>query len=64
MFAFFFDLCRPVLENANVKCEHYHFLERINIFLMFDENANADVTREQCLTATTFGAVESRAFYK
>ena len=25
-FAFFFDLCRPVLENANVTCEHHHLL--------------------------------------
>ena len=26
VFAFFFDLCRPVLENVNVKCEHHHLL--------------------------------------
>ena len=24
--AFFFDVCRQILENANVKCEHYHLL--------------------------------------
>ena len=25
-FAFSFDLCRHVLENANVKCKHHHLL--------------------------------------
>ena len=25
-FAFFFNLCSPVLENANFKCEHHHLL--------------------------------------
>ena len=25
-FEFFFDLCCPALQNANVKCEYHHFL--------------------------------------
>ena len=45
-FAFVFNICRPVLENANVKCEHDHLLPQ-NPFLTFD--ANADVTCEQGL---------------
>ena len=44
MSAFFFDLCRPVLENANVKCEHLHLLPW-DPFLSF--SPNADVTCEQ-----------------
>ena len=26
VFAFFFDICYPILQNVNVKCEHYHLL--------------------------------------
>ena len=44
--AFFFDLCRPVLENANVKCQHNHLLPW-DLFLTSDVNANADVTCDQ-----------------
>ena len=40
---FFFDLGLPIVENANVKCKHYHLPQ--NPFLIFDENANVDVTR-------------------
>ena len=40
-FAFFFDLCHPVLENTNVKYELHH------PFLIFDAHANADVRSEQ-----------------
>ena len=47
-FAFFFDLCRPVLENTNVKCEHNHLLPQ-NPFSKLD--GNADFTREQVLKA-------------
>ena len=25
-FAFFFDLCGPILKNVNIKCEHHHLL--------------------------------------
>ena len=46
-FVFFFDLCRPLLENANVKCEHHH-LSPETPFLKFD--TNADVTCEQGLS--------------
>ena len=46
MFAFFFDLCLPILEKANVKCKHHHLL-RQTPFLNFDVNANADFTCEQ-----------------
>ena len=45
-FAFFFDLCRPVLENANVSGEHYHFFPW-NPLLTFDTNASAGVMCEQ-----------------
>ena len=40
-FAFSFDLCRHILENANVKCKHHHLL-LWNPFMMFDTNADAD----------------------
>ena len=36
-FAISLDLCRLVLENANVKCEHNHFLP-LTLFLTFDTN--------------------------
>ena len=42
----FFDLCCPILENTNVKCEHHHLLPQ-NWFLMFEENTDADATCEQ-----------------
>ena len=48
-FAFFFDLCRLILENAHVKCKYHHLLLK-NPFLTIDENANADVACEQGLT--------------
>ena len=32
-FVFFFDLCRPILGNANVKCKHHHLLPQ-TLFLM------------------------------
>ena len=48
-FVFFFDLCRPVLENANVRCEHHHLLPS-NPFLMFTKNVKSHVTCEQSLT--------------
>ena len=44
MFNFFFDLCRPVLENLHINCEHYHLLPW-NPFSTFD--VNEDVTCEQ-----------------
>ena len=47
-FAFSFDLCRHILENANVKCKHNHLLLQ-NPLLMFDTNTNADVTCKQGL---------------
>ena len=47
-FAFILDLCCPVLENVNVKCEHHHFLPQTP-FMMFDENTNAVATCEQAL---------------
>ena len=40
-FAFFCDLCRPFLENANVKCEHNKLLPQTP-FPMLDANANAN----------------------
>ena len=45
-FAFFFDLCHPILKNANVilntvTCSHR------TPFLTFVKNANVDVTCEQ-----------------
>ena len=43
MCTFFFDLCYLVLEDANVKCEHHHLLAK-KPFLMFNANANADVS--------------------
>ena len=43
-FAVFFDLCRHVLANVKLKCEHNHLLPQ-NPFLMFD--VNADVACEQ-----------------
>ena len=53
MSTFTFDLCRPVLEKANVKCEHHHLLPW-NPFMTFDENSkvDADVTCEQGLKVT------------
>ena len=45
-FAFSFDICRHILENANVKCEHNHLLLQ-NPLLTFDANTNADVTCKQ-----------------
>ena len=45
-FAFSFDMCRHVLENANIKCKHHHLL-LWNSFMTFDANANVDVTCKQ-----------------
>ena len=39
------DQC-PVLQNANVECEHRHLLSW-NPFLIFEEYANADATYGQ-----------------
>ena len=47
-FAYFFDLCRSVLQNANVKLDHYHFLPW-NPFLRFGAKAKIDVTCDQDL---------------
>ena len=41
-YAFFFDLCHPILENANVNYEYHHLLTQTP-FPMF----NADVMCEQ-----------------
>ena len=32
--AFFFNLCRPVLENANIKCEHITCYHRLHSWLL------------------------------
>ena len=52
-FAFFFSLCCPFSENVNVRYGHHHFLP-LNPFVIFDENANADLTCEQHLKALLF----------
>ena len=44
-FVFYFDLCRLIFENANVKYKYHHLLLK-NLFMTFDENANVDVTCE------------------
>ena len=46
--AFFFDLCRLVLENVNGKCKHNHFLLK-NTLINYDVNVNRDTTREHRL---------------
>ena len=54
--AFFFDLCRQILENANVKYKHYHLLPK-NPLLTFD--ANTDLKCEQGITSKS----PSRSLY-
>ena len=43
-FAFSFDLCRPVLENANMMCEHHHLLPETKLVTF---HANAEVVWEK-----------------
>ena len=43
-FAFFFDLCCPILEKQTLSVKHYHLLLKTPL-LTFD--ANADFTCEQ-----------------
>ena len=43
-FPFSFDLCRPVLENANMMCEHHHLLPETKLVTF---HANAGVVREE-----------------
>ena len=45
-FSFFFDHCRPILENVNVKSEHSHLLPQNPPWTL---DANADVACEQGL---------------
>ena len=40
--AFFFDLCRLVIENVKIKCEDHH-LKLQTLLVTFDANPNADV---------------------
>ena len=51
--AFFFGLCRPVLQNAKIKCEHHHLLLLIP-FLIFDANPNSDAKCEQGFNRSIF----------
>ena len=59
-FAFVFDLCHFLLENANVKCEHHNILRKKPL-LKFDANSNADVTPET-RPSGLFKASESENF--
>ena len=50
-FTFIFDLCHPVLENANINCEYNcSFL----CPMAFDIKTNADVTCEQGLITSNY----------
>ena len=50
-FTFFFGLCRPILQNLNIKRKHHHLLP-LNPFLTFYANAKADVTCDKGFTET------------
>ena len=55
---FFFDLSLPVLENANVRCEHNHQdLLAWNPFWAFDTNVNADDTCEHSFRHDTKNSI-------